>query len=64
MEKGFTQDYGIVYKETFSHVARTISVHALFAFVTTRQWKLTKIYVKSSFLNDELEEKFYTRPPL
>ena len=38
--KGFTQEYGIDYEETFASVARISSVRALLAVAVARQWDL------------------------
>jgi hypothetical protein len=61
--KGFTQEYGIDYEETFTPVARINSVRTLPAIAATRKWRLTQMDVKNAFLNGELEEEVYMRPP-
>jgi hypothetical protein len=61
--KWFTQEYGIDYEETFAHVARITSVRTFLAIATTRKWRLTQMDVKNAFLNGELEEEVYMRPP-
>ena len=38
--KGFTQEYGIDYEETFAPVARISSVRALLAVAAARKWDL------------------------
>ena len=38
--KGFTQEYGIDYEETFTLVAQTSSVRVLLAIAATNKWDL------------------------
>ena len=38
--RGFTQEYGIDYEETFAHVARLSSVRTLIAVSTAHKWPL------------------------
>ena len=38
--KGFIQEYGIDYEETFAPVARISSIHALLAVATASKWDL------------------------
>ena len=61
--KGFTQEYGIDYEETFAPVARFSFVHTLLAVAASRQWKLFQIDIKNAFLNGDLSEEVYIQPP-
>ena len=61
--KGFIQEYGIDYEETFTLVARISSVLALLAVVAAIKWDLFQMDVKNAFLNGELSEEAYMQPP-
>ena len=57
--KGFTQEYGIDYEETFALVARLSSVRTLIVVSASRYWPLFQMDVKNAFLNGELTEEVY-----
>ena len=61
--RGFTQEYGIDYEETFAPVARLTTVRTLIALATVRRWKLFQMDVKNAFLNGDLKEEVYMQPP-
>ena len=63
LTKGFTQEYGIDYKETFAPVARLLSVRTLLAIAASRQWKLFQMDIKYAFLNGDLREEVYMQSP-
>jgi hypothetical protein len=61
--RGFTQEYGVDYEETFAPVARLSSMCALLAVVASRHWALSQIDVKYAFLNGDLSEEVYMQSP-
>jgi transposase InsO family protein len=61
--RGFTQEYGVDYEETFAPVARLSSVRALLAVAASRHWSLCQMDVKNAFLNGDLSEEVYMQPP-
>ena len=62
--RGFTQEYGIDYEETFAPIARLSSVRTLIAISAARRWPLFQMDVKNVFLNGELAEEVYMKLPL
>ncbi|XP_026454355.1 uncharacterized protein LOC113355653 [Papaver somniferum] len=61
--QGYTQEYGIDYEETFSHVAHMVTVRTLIVVAAVRQWNLHRMGVKDAFLHGELQEEVYMQPP-
>ncbi|KAL5733172.1 hypothetical protein ACOSP7_032514 [Xanthoceras sorbifolium] len=57
--RGFTQEYGIDYEETFAPVARLTSVRCLIDMAIVRRWPLYQMNVKNVFLNGDLQEEGY-----
>ena len=62
--RGFTQEYGIDYEETFAPMARLSSIMTLIVVSATRKWPLFQMDVKNAFLNGELLEEVYMKLPL
>lgn len=60
VEKGFTQEYGIDYEETYAPVARLTSVRSLLAIAAVRKWEFFHMNVKNAFLNGNLQEEVMT----
>ena len=60
--KGYSQEYGIDYKEMFALVAKMTSVRSLLAIAAAKQWPLLQMDVKNAFLNETLSEEVYMKP--
>jgi len=50
--KGYAQTYGINYEETYSPVAKMITIRAIIAMVVAKGWSLHQMGVKNAFLGD------------
>ena len=61
--KGFNQEYDIDYEETFAHVAQLTFVRSLLVVTAARKWELFQMDVKNAFLNSDLSEEVYMKPP-
>ena len=60
--KGFTQEYGIDYEETFVPFTHISSVRALLAVAAASKWDIFQMDVKNAFLNGDLSEEVYMQP--
>lgn len=62
--RGFTQQHGINYHETFSPVVRFSSIRAMLAICAARNMKLMQFDVKTAFLHGDLAEDVYMKQPV
>ena len=57
--RGFTQQPGIDFNETFAPIAHMDTARTVLAIVAQNKWPVDQIDVKSTFLNGYLEEEVY-----
>eukprot|EP00253_Pinus_taeda_P029848 PITA_29848 len=62
--KGYKQQYGRDYEETFAPVARMETMRAVLSIAAKNKWKVYQMDVKSAFLNGVLKEEVYVEQPL
>ena len=61
--KGFTQEHGIDYEETFSPVTRYESICYLLAHAALEDWEIEAMDIKMAYLYGELKEEIYMVQP-
>ena len=57
--KGYTQQYGSDYYDTFSLIAKIASIRLLLSTATMRSWPLFQLDIKNAFLHGYLGEEVY-----
>ncbi|KAG8481821.1 hypothetical protein CXB51_027173 [Gossypium anomalum] len=61
--KGYGQQYGIDFEETFAPVARLDTIKLLLSLAAQNKWRIHHLDVKSAFLNGYLKEEIYVEQP-
>ena len=61
--RGFTETYGEDYLDTFAPVAKLHTIRIILSLAVNLEWDLWQMNVKNAFLQGELEDEVYMRPP-
>ncbi|MCO5582313.1 hypothetical protein L7F22_036207 [Adiantum nelumboides] len=61
--KGFAQQHGLDYDETYAPIAKMSSSRLLISLASIVKWKLKQVDVNNAFLNGLLEEEVYMQQP-
>ena len=61
--KGYSQEYGVDFSNTFAPMARHDTIRVLVALIVKMGWKIHYLDVKLAFLNGVLEKDIYVKYP-
>lgn len=61
--KGYNQREGLDYNETFSLIAKMVTIRIVVALVAAKQWTIYQMDVHNVFLNEEILEEVYMHVP-
>ncbi|CAN7059401.1 unnamed protein product [Brassica oleracea var. botrytis] len=61
--RGYTQVYGEDYLDIFAPVAKLHTIRIVLSLAVNLEWDLWQMDVKNAFLQGELEDEVYMRPP-
>ena len=61
--RGFTQQEGIDYSETFSPVIKQATVRLVFSILVSCGWKIHQLDIHNAFLDGVLDEEVYMKQP-
>lgn len=62
--RGFSQEYGLDYEDTFSPVAKLTTMRVILALTSSKKWNLWQMDVSNAFLYGELDRVIYMDQPL
>ncbi|KAG6998837.1 Retrovirus-related Pol polyprotein from transposon TNT [Fusarium oxysporum f. sp. conglutinans] len=64
MVRGFEQQEGIDYNETFASVVKPMTYKAIFAIAAALDLELEQMDVKTAFLYGKIDEEIYVEQPV
>jgi hypothetical protein len=61
--KGFHQQHGIDYHETFSPIIKPATIRTILSLATSRNWPLRQLDINNAFLHGTLDGDVYMQQP-
>lgn len=61
--KGYSQQKGLDYQETFSPVVKMVTIRCVLAITATKHWTIHQMDVYNTFLQGDLDEEVYMTLP-
>jgi histone deacetylase 1/2 len=62
--RGFSQEQGVNFNETFSPIVKPTMVRVIFSNALSLKWETRQLDVKNAFLHGKLTEVIYSRQPI
>ncbi|GAA0166540.1 transmembrane signal receptor [Lithospermum erythrorhizon] len=60
---GYNQIEGVDYFESFSPMAKTVTMRIILALAITKQWQLHQMDINNAFLHGYLNDEIYMKAP-
>lgn len=61
--RGFSQEYGVNYWDTYAPVVKNSTIRLLFAIAAQNKWRVEQVDCRNAYVNSELSETIYMEQP-